>query len=368
MKTERLSPTQIMTLTSAAIMGVDALLVQTQIVSLAGQDAWISLILSGIIAVISGSVIYYLATLYPDKDIPQIFLHIGGKFLGRLLLTPVLIYFLLYIALSFRVFSHALKVFLFDRTPIYAIITLMTLLTAYTVYQGIYVIGGVTDILFPLSKATILALILLSLSISKPSNIKPILFENTAEVVKAILPGYHHFSGAGIIGYILCYTAKDKGRYKWYIIAIAITVVLYVVLTIVSIMVFSAPGVLSLVFPTLTLSKSIEFPTTFLERFESITAVFWISIVFESIIVFFFASIRNFAVFLNVNEKYQKYLVYGHIPVLIIISQSVKLGRWILELFELLKYIYSVYSLLIFPLLVLTTLIVRKRRQSNETN
>lgn len=366
MKTERLSPSQIMTLTSAAIMGVDILMVQNHMVSIAGRDGWIPLALGGILAGISGTIIYYLATLYPDKDLPQIMIHIGGKFLGRLLLIPGLMYMLLYTALSFRIFAQVLKVFLFDRTPIYAIVILMTLVTAYTVYQGIYVIGGVTDILFPLGKIIIVILILLSLIIADPSHIRPILFENTAQVVKAIIPGYQQYTGICIIGYILCYTQKDKGRFKWYLIAIGIAVVLYVALTIITIMVFSAPGVLSLIYPTLTLSKSIQFPTAFLERFESITAVLWIGIAFESIVMFFFASVRNFVAFFNVKEKHQKYLVFVHVPILITIALSVKLGHRILEIFELLKSAHSFYELFIFPLLVVITLIARKRRQSNE--
>lgn len=366
MKTERLKPVQIMTLTSAAILGVDVLLVQTKMVSLAGRDAWIALALGGVLAAISGSIVYYLAILHPGKDIPQILIHILGKFWGRLLIIPGMIFVLFYTALSFRIFSQALKVFIFDRTPIYAIVILMTLVTAYTVYQGIYVIGGVTDILFPLGIITILILVLLSLIIVEPSNIRPILFENSTAVLKAAFLGHQHFTGISIIGFIIRCTQEDKGRFKWYITAIGIAVVLYVALTIVTIMVFSAPGTLSLIYPTLTLSKSIQFPTTFLERFESITAILWIGIVFQSIVMFFFISVRSFAVFFNVEEKHQKYLVLGHIPALIIIALSIKLGHRVLELFELIKYIYSFYGLFVFPLLLLITLITRKRRQNNE--
>ena len=181
---------------------------------------------------------------------PQILIHILGKFWGRLLIIPGMIFVLFYTALSFRIFSQALKVFIFDRTPIYAIVILMTLVTAYTVYQGIYIIGGVSDILFPLGIITILILFY-CLLLYWTSNIRPILFENSTAVLKATFLGHQHFTGISIIGFIIRCTQEDKGRFKWYIIAIGIAVVLYVALTIVTIMVFSAPGTLSLIYPPL---------------------------------------------------------------------------------------------------------------------
>lgn len=367
MKTEKLTPVQIMTMTCAAVVGVDTLVVARQMVSLAGRDGWIALFLGGVLALISGAIIYYLAILYPDKDLPQIFIHIGGKVIGRILVIPVLIYTLLYLAFSMRIFSHAISVFIMDRTPIYAIVTLMTLITAYAVYQGIYVMGGIIDILFPIGKLTIFLLIFLSFSIAEPSHLKPILFENTAEVVKAIISGYQQFTGIGVIAYIFCYTQKSKGRFKWYMAGITIGIILYVSLTIASIMVFSAPGILSLIFPTLTLSKSIEFPATFLERLESFTAVLWISITFESMIIFYFASVRNFIAFLGLKQKHHKYVVYAHIPLVIALALAIQLARKVLEYFEMIKQIETSVGLVIIPILLIYTLFVRKRRKTNET-
>jgi len=105
MKADRPSPVQAMTITVAAIFGVDFLIVQNTMVSIAQQDAWISLLLGGIVTVLSAMNMYYLATLYPDKDLPQIIIHVGGKFLGRILLLFISLYILLYAGLSVRIFA-----------------------------------------------------------------------------------------------------------------------------------------------------------------------------------------------------------------------------------------------------------------------
>ncbi len=108
MKTEKLHPLQIMTMTVGAIFGVDILLAPNKMVSVARQDGWISLGLGGLLILILGSVHYHLASLYPDKDLPQIFLHVAGRIWGRILMLPFTVYLILYAALSLRIFAQAL--------------------------------------------------------------------------------------------------------------------------------------------------------------------------------------------------------------------------------------------------------------------
>jgi len=364
LRNKRLRPVQMMTFTTAAILGIDVLIFQKNMVSIAGQDAWISLLLGGFLAIIIASITYYLATLHPNKDLPQITLHLCGKLIGRLLLFPIIVYALLYAGFSLIIFAHALKLFILDRTPILAIVFLMSLVIAYAVYHGIFTIGALLDILFPLGKITIIALIMLSLSISNSSHLKPVLFENTSRVIRGIIPGFQEFTGISVIAYILCYTQQNKGRFKWYITGVIISIVLYTALLIVCIMVFGPSGILSLSYPTLTLSKSIEFPATFLERLEAFIAVLWISIVFESLILFLFASVRNFTVFLNLKPKHDKYVVYAHTVFFLFLTYFLKPGYKIIEYFELLKYIQVFMGMGILPILLFLTLIKRKKERS----
>jgi len=251
--------------------------------------------------------------------------------------------------------------FLLYTTPIYAIVALMVVTVMYPVYKGIFTIGGVIDIIFPFCKITVILLILLSFQLVDITNIQPVLFENTGNVIKGILPGFHQFTGYGVITYILCYMQSSKGTFKWYIAGIIIPIVLYVTLTIVTIMVFTAQGVMSLVHPSLTLAKSIEFPTTFLERFESFIAVLWVGVVYESIVVFSFESVRNITVLLGISEKRQNLVAYGHIPLLIIIALVIRNGLEVMKYFNMTKYLMIPAALVIIPVLTGMALIKKKK-------
>jgi spore germination protein len=350
-----------MTLTTGAILGVDVLLVQQLMVSIAGIDAWIALGIGGLLTIVSGLLVYALAAMNSDKDYPQILLHLCGKVLGRLLLLPTILFVLLYTGLSLRVFAQALKMFLLDMTPIYAIVGLMLLVASYTASKGIYTIGGVVDIIFPVCIVTVTSLMLLSLQQVEPSLIRPIMFENTDRVLKGIIPGFQMFTGHGLIAYILCYTKKVKGTLKWYLFGLAIPILVYIGLTILSIMVFGAPGVISLIYPTLTLTKSIEFPATFLERLESIAAILWIGIIFVTIVLFTFSSIRNLAVFFHVRDKHLRYLVLAHIPVLLIIALVIKEGLLVMKYFRMIRNIQVPWAFGLIPLLTFFSYIKKRR-------
>jgi len=360
MKADSLKQSQIMTILSIASMGVDIMIVQNTMVEYAGRDAWISLLLGGILGVAFGLNMYLLANLYPDKCLPYIIIELYGKLIGRILLIPATLYVLLYTGLSINIFGQTLKTFLFDNTPLYAIVAVMIGVVIYAVYKGIYALSGVIDIIFPVALTTLITLILLSLQQVEFDNIKPILYKNHVKVLKGSILGLVQFQGFGLISYFHCFTNGTKIRLKWYFWGTGIPVALYGALTLVTIAVFNPDSLLSLIFPTLTLSKSIEFPITFLERLESIIAILWISIAFGSIALSTFTSVENISALLG--SKNDKPIVLIHIPLLMIVSLSIKNGIKVIEYYQMLKYALAGLILIFTPFLVITALI-KKRRQ-----
>jgi spore germination protein len=184
--TDRLNPIQAMTLTTTSILSVEILRSQQTIAQIAGQDAWISIALGGFLSLASGMACYLLASLYPDKDFPEINLDVAGKFIGRLLLLAFSVYMILYVSLSLKIFAQALKMFLLDRTPIQSLVLFMAIVAGYAVFKGLYTIGGVVDIIFPFVMITIIAIILLSIPKTNPIYLKPVMFDNTKDILKGV--------------------------------------------------------------------------------------------------------------------------------------------------------------------------------------
>ncbi len=149
MKNNKLLPIQILTLTSSNMLTVNLLTIQQGLVSVAKQDAWISMLLGTVIGLVGALLMYYLSTINQGLDLPEMTLHIGGNWFGRLLLSISVVYVLIYSGLTIRVFVQALQLFLIDRTPMLVISIIMIIVIVCVVSKGIETIAGVIDILFP---------------------------------------------------------------------------------------------------------------------------------------------------------------------------------------------------------------------------
>lgn len=177
MKDQKLTTSQIFVITVFSILGVDILVVPHDMVSLADQDAWVSLILGGLLLYAGAIPFLYLLNNYPDKDLPQIILQVAGKWLGRIFLLPIILFVIMYAALSTRLFAQALKLFLVDKTPIWIMVISLVVVAAYMVYKDVHTMSAVLDIFFPVSIISLVILIVLSLQNIEPDRIKPILLE-----------------------------------------------------------------------------------------------------------------------------------------------------------------------------------------------
>ncbi|NLU37147.1 MAG: endospore germination permease [Clostridiales bacterium] len=367
MNKPKLNSMQMMTLISAGTLGVDILTVPRRMVESSGQDAWISILLGGLLTLIFGTLAYILAVQYPDKDFPEILISIGGKFFGRLMLLIVAIYVLLYLGLSIKIFVQALLVFLLDKTPVFILMLLMNLVAGYAVVKGLETIGRVVDILFPLTIFTIFFVMLLALPQADPIRLKPILYNNDKNVLKSIIPAAQRFTGVGLILYYFKHTNKSKSSFLWFLAGICIPVFSYTALTLITIMVFGIKETAILTYPPLTLIKAIRFPISFLERLESFAAVFWIGIVFNAAVLFYYSSLRNITVFFSIPEKYEIYAIWAHLPLLMMIGQAESNVWEVLDGTPIIRTVQFLIVLGMIPLLAGYTFLKNRRRRPGES-
>ncbi|WHH61619.1 endospore germination permease [Petroclostridium sp. X23] len=352
---------QIMTLTASTILSVRLLMISQELAVIAKQDAWISVFLGGLLASFIGLLIYFMYRLYPGKDLPEVFIEIGGNFFGRIMLIPLMIYVLSLPGITVRIFAELMKIFLLDRTPDIAVIIFIVLVVCSVVKRDIYSIAGLIDILFPIMIVMLMSIILLSIQQVDMSRIKPILFRNTDNVLKGVLPGYSVYIGYAVISYILRYSIEQKGTLKWYLVGLGIPVLLTTVITFVTMAAFGPLTTEKMMYPVASLAKSIEFPVTLLERLEVLIIVAWISVVFTSVVMYCFMSVRNFTVMFGIQPKHQKYVAYAHIPMLVIISLA---SSNVLETIRFQKYIEQLEMTAAFgftPILFIVTLIKKRK-------
>ncbi|HPD00131.1 MAG TPA: endospore germination permease [Acetivibrio sp.] len=361
MKNSKLLPIQVLTLTSSNMLTVNLLTIQQSLVLIAKQDAWISMLLGSAIGLVNALAMYYLSSINQGLDLAEMTLYLGGNWFGRLLLSVSVLYVLIYSGLIIRVFVQALQLFLIDRTPMLVVSILLIIVIVSVVSKGIETVAGVIDILFPFFILSLILLIAISVPQFQIINIRPVLYKNMFNTLKASIPASGALSGFGAIAFTMKYVTEQKKILKWYLSGFFISAGLFILLTASTILVFGPEETQRYLFPTLHLSKSIHVGSILFERLEAFVIILWIPAVFTSVGIYTFTSIRNFVVFFNIKPKHEKYVSLVHIPLLLLVAMFSKNQLEALERMKSFDYIVVCLNFIYIPFLIILTLIKKRR-------
>jgi len=354
-----------MTIMSASILGIKILIVQHNLAKIAQQDAWISMIVGGLVALAFGLLIMYpLTRMLPDSDYPEMHLLTFGNVLGRIILMPSIVMIILDTGLSARIFVNVLKVFLLDKTPNYILIIVIIMAVVSVSKRGINALGTSIDFMFPVFILPMLIIIVLSYKILDIDNLKPVLYKNTINVLRGGITALGSLIGIINILFYTCYVEDKKKAFNWIMAGLLIPITIFVILTTTVIMAFGSDFVTYMAYPPLMLSKAIEFPVTLMERLETLLLTVWIPGVFAYLSVYTFASIRNIKVMFNIKEKYTKHIGYVLSIILIITAVYPENLDKVLNNLTFLQNAGLVSLMVKIPLMVVINLI--KRRKSRK--
>lgn len=367
-KTPTLSNIQIVNFTIATVASSKILMIQQQLVDIARQDAWISTLLGTVLILLSTINVYFLALLNPGKDLPEIYLHNNmGTFLSKLLIVVGIIYTASYVCIAINIFADVVQLLLLNRTPSIVIALLMILTIISVVRKGVVNIARMSDIIAPFFLISLITIIALSTKEADLDNIKPIMYKNTFNIFKGTISTYGAFVGHAITIFILRYTQEPKKALKWCLLGTATPMILYSLLTFMTILVFGPTEIETMLYPTLTLSKAIEFPITLLERLEILVIIIWIPAMFMSISSYLFANLRNITVLLNLKQNHYTLISYVHIIPIVIVMYMVQNTLQSITYLNMVEMLGTFLGLGILPMLTVISLI-RRRKEKKKQN
>lgn len=107
------------------------------LLGLAGEDAWISVLLAGLASLLFGSLIVYAVALYPDARPGRLFVTAFGPWLGGLLSLGFALYALAEAARVARITVELIQFAVLPTTPIWILLGLGLLITAVALVGGI---------------------------------------------------------------------------------------------------------------------------------------------------------------------------------------------------------------------------------------
>ncbi len=344
-------------------VGVGILGFQRDIFKEAGHDAWISVLLAGIVTHIVAWVMIKTLMKYESSDLYGIHEDVYGKWLGRLFSSIYILYFVILSLVVLRTYVEVIQTWMFPKLPTWTLAIIILFLVVYGLMGGIRVVVGVCFFSFFLT----IWMFLLSYfpyQYSDWEHLKPILNASISDLLKGTYKMALTVIGFEILYFIYPFV-KDKklvGRYTH--IGLLVTTFIYVAVMIISTIFFGEGQIAKTIWPTLFLFKIIQIP--FLERFEYVVVSVWMLMILPNLLLFTWAATRGMK---RVFNWKQKHALYTFTAIIFIASTLITTRTQVDKLGDVVGnnslYIIFIYPFLLFILVSLKSKWKKKRRRQN---
>ncbi|MFI8714185.1 GerAB/ArcD/ProY family transporter [Brevibacillus brevis] len=295
-------------------IGMGVLGFQRVIAKEAGHDAWISVILAGLVTHVTVWIIIKTLQKYPSADMYGIQDDVFGRWLGTGLSLLYLTYFFISAVVILRSYIEVVQTWVFPNLPTWILSGIILFLVYYTIVGGIRVIAGYAffsiiitiwflfDLFFPLQYA-------------HWEYLFPIMDTSFENLLKGMLAMSLTSVGFEVI-YVVYPFVQNKERVnkstQW---AVLVTYLAYVLIMIVSLVFFSQGQLMRTIWATLNLHKMVHLPV--LERFELVVISLWLIVVLPNIMLYLWCSARGLKRLFGFNLRKS---VYWIMPLIYIAS------------------------------------------------
>lgn len=316
-------------------------------------DVWLSVILGGILAMVSGVIMVKLSQQFPNKTFYQYSQDIVGKWIGRLLSFLIIGYFLTTSAFQIRSMAEVISFFLLEGTPTWAIVMPFMWIGLYLIMSGINSIARMFEIIFPITVFIFLIISFMSIGIFEIDNLRPVLGLGIKPVLDGIKTTSLAYTGPEIMLILLVFMEQRNKAVKAILVGISIPLIFYVITVVMVIGALSIDGVVTRTWPTIDLMRSFEISGLIFERFESLLLVIWIMQIFATYTISYYAAALGLA---QLFKKSIHRFIFALIPIIYIIAMTSKNINDLLKLGDMLGNA----ALFLFGLLPLLLLIITR--------
>lgn len=357
----KISPYQLFCILAAFLAGSSIIMLN---ITAAGRDTWISLVLAAIIGVVVLMVTTRLAVKFPNLTIIEYTQILFGRSLGKVIGALYVWYFFHLGALVLRNYGEFMTTLIMPETPLWFFQLSFALVVAYLVYQGVEVIGRLSELIFFFyMMSVVIIMTLLGLSgVLHIKNLLPILEGGVSRVIKGAVP-IATFPFLELILFTMIFPqvnspAKIRKAAFWaiFVMGMVLDGVLMMGIAILG------ENLARLTFPGFYIFRMI-YVGRFIERIDpAIISIFYMGGLIK-ISVCFYAFILGLSQLLGLKDY--KPLIIPSAVIMVVLSILVYENTF--EMFNFATNIWPVYSIpfqVVFPLLMLIVAKFRKKGQS----
>ncbi|MCX7951009.1 MAG: spore germination protein [Clostridiales bacterium] len=281
---DKISSYQLGVLVYLTVLGVGILTLPASMAKEVENDGWILAIIAGILCI---GIVYIMCKVgekYPQNGFVGTLKILFGKFLGVILALPVFFYFLLFTSLETRIFGETVKLFLLSRTPLEFIIIPILVVSVFLARLGIEPIVRFFEAVTPAILFVLFFLILIAITNTDFSNLKPVLSHDLLSFVKGVKSALFAYAGFEVLLIVFPFIKEPNKACKVSRNAIFLLILAYVIVIIESYAKFGVKLTQTFMYPTLSMIKASDVPGAFIERIEGVLEALWVLFVYTTIV------------------------------------------------------------------------------------
>ncbi|MDB4897423.1 MAG: gerKB2 [Firmicutes bacterium] len=252
------------------------LLLPSALFKLAGQSAWVAVVLGAAAGGLIGLFAVYVALRNPRMSAAQSARYLMGKWLGGAVGLLYAGFFIWIYALSLRQIVDFVQIMLLPGTPNWVIAALMAIVVLYGVWEGIEVTARVAFQALVAITVAVLALPMLVYPEIRATQVEPFLWRGMPAVYDATWLVVPWFGESMIALTFVQYLKNRRLAYRWFLVGLGMATFLLTLLVALGTLVFGPdlPG--RFVFPVYMVIQQISV-ARFIERIEVVLIMVWLS-------------------------------------------------------------------------------------------
>ncbi len=328
----------------------------------AGQDAWLSVSLAGVMMIPLMLMYARIMRLFPETDFFDILEILFGSILGKIFVLLFTWYAIHLCSLVVRNFTEFLQIVSMPETPQLPMMIALISLTAYLAASGVSALGKWSTVIFPIVMAVVVFTIILALVDLEFSNLQP-MFE--AKFEKVVTGAYYTltFPFAETVLFLCLAGAvkKQVSPYKLYSFSIFFGCIVLVLIVLRNVMLLGTPMVGASYFPSYTTARLLHVGD-FLTRIEGTITMNFLLAGIVKITVCLLAAAKGMAKLFNITD-YRRIMM----PVAMLsLALCAIVYKSAMEMFGFLSY-YAIYAIpfqILIPAAVWITAEIREKKQA----
>ncbi|ENH96806.1 GerB family spore germination protein [Gracilibacillus halophilus YIM-C55.5] len=262
--TQMVSPFLLLYILHATQVGEGILSFERKIAKLAGYDAWMSIILTGILTTIVIWLIWQIIR-NNEEDIIDVHHQLFGKWIGNLCSILLASYFFIVAVSILRSYIEVFQIWFFPDLSIWFFTLVIYILMLYIILGGFRVVVGFA--FFSVFITFFLAIFkYAAFTNGYMENLFPMMNTEISNIIRAVEPMMFSFLGIELILLYAPFIKNFQRSKKWAIWGNIITTLVYFISCISIFVYFNETQIQKIAWPTLHLWKIIDYP--FIQRFE----------------------------------------------------------------------------------------------------